>query len=182
MGLEDAALVPFSLSSTQIWNISCHILVHTFKISSITYSQSGSWNASNITNWVYITMYRYPRVDYSFNSLSVQSIQRKWLQLLFTVFLENSWGWDGEPEDWGSHVHPGEETADSGPRRGLEDHRPRSRQRLHPVHCGCTYGEERLEGILNTHTVSVILCLHLLEAYALTLKCIQSFHHREVIP
>lgn len=73
--------------------------------------------------------------------------------LFFSLSLENSWWWwDGERDDRGSHVHPGEETADSDPRGSMEDQRPRSCQWFNPVYCGCAHGEERSEGKLNTHT------------------------------
>lgn len=87
------------------------------------------------------------------------------------------------PEHRGSHVHPGEETADCSPRGGLEDQRLRSRQRLHPVHCGCTHVEERSEstsvmGKLNTNTFSTTFFLHLSEVYVPMLN--STPHHGRV--
>lgn len=63
--------------------------------------------------------------------------------LSLSVFSENSRDGGGEPEHRGSHVHPGEEAADRGPGGGLEDQGPWGRERLHPVHCGSSHGEER---------------------------------------
>lgn len=71
-------------------------------------------------NYRWLVYYGNPTFETSLFSTIMDNPSTQSVRWMCFPSLENNWVWDGGPECRGSHVHPGEETADRSPGRGLE--------------------------------------------------------------